>query len=64
MFLDVLPHWEDQNGNIDILFLLVEFRQTETLPPILQYVRGNHTSVIFLLMRSNTLPKSSITSLT
>ena len=45
MSLAVLPHWDDQNGNINFLFLLVELCLIEMLPSILKYVRATHTTV-------------------
>ena len=48
MSLAVLPHWDDQNGNIPFIFLLVELCVTEMLPSILKYVWGTHTIVVYL----------------
>ena len=48
MSLAVLPHWDDQNGNINFLFLLVEFCLIEMLPSILKYVRATHIIVAYL----------------
>ena len=48
MSLAVLPHWDDQNGNIHFIFLLVEFCLIEMLPSILKYVRATHTIVAYL----------------
>ena len=38
MFLAVFLHWDDQNGNIHFLFLLVELCLIEMLSSILKYV--------------------------
>ena len=49
MFLAVLPHWDDQNGNINFIFLLVELCIIEMLPSILKYVRVTYTTVAYLV---------------
>ena len=49
MFLAVLTYWDDQNGNIHFLLLLVELRLIEILSPILKYVRATHTTVAYLV---------------
>ena len=47
--LAVFPHWDDQNGNIHFLFLLVELCLIEMSPFILKYVRATHTTVAYLV---------------
>ena len=44
----VLPHWDDQKGNINFQFLLVELCVIEMSPSILKYVRATHTIVAYL----------------
>ena len=41
-------HWDDQNGNIHFLVLLVELYLIEMLPSILKYVQATHTTVAYL----------------
>ena len=49
MFFAALPHRDDQNGNICILFLLVELCPIYTFPSILNYVRAPHATVAYLI---------------